>query len=152
MTSTQLCLQLGISPKTLYLWESTGKIPKSKRDRRGWRVYGPEQVKVIKKFARGPGNAVSDSLRYETRTAAGLSARNQIRGKVISIRAEGLLAKSSCAWRTARKWFRLLPQTQSKGWALKKETRPLPLLSPQTSCCLNSAPISGKTKPLLHRD
>ena len=93
MTSTQLCLHLGISPKTLYLWESAGKIPKSKRDRRGWRVYGPEQVKAIKKFAQGPGNTVLNPPRYETRTAAGLSARNQIRGKVISILGDGLLCE-----------------------------------------------------------
>ena len=93
MTSTQLCLQLGISPKTLYLWESAGKTPKPKRDRRGWRIYGPEQIKAVKKFVQGAGNAVSDSPRYESRASAGLSARNQIRGKVISIRAEGLLCE-----------------------------------------------------------
>ena len=91
MTSTQICLLLGISPKTLYLWESARKIPKSKRNRRGWRVYGPSQVRAIKKFARG--NGISDSVRYENKTAAGLSARNQIRGKVISVHADGLLCE-----------------------------------------------------------
>ena len=93
MTSTQLCLHLGISPKTLYLWESAGKIPKSKRDRRGWRVYGPNQVKVIKKFAQGNSKEILDPVRYEARTTPGLSARNQIRGKVISVRADGLLCE-----------------------------------------------------------
>ena len=93
MTSTQLCLQLGISPKTLYLWESAGKIPNSTRNRRGWRVYGPEQVKKIEKFARGTGKGIPEPSRHETRVSSGLSARNQIRGKVISILGDGLLCE-----------------------------------------------------------
>ena len=93
MTSTQLCLHLGISPKTLYLWENAGKIPKSTRNRRGWRIYGSDQVKAIKKFAQGTGKGALEAVRYETRTAAGLSARNQIRGKVISVRGDGLLCE-----------------------------------------------------------
>lgn len=93
MTSTQLCLLLGISPKTLYLWESAKKIPKSIRDRRGWRVYTPDQVKTIKKFAQGTGNSAQEPGRFESRISPGLSARNQIRGKVISVKADGLLCE-----------------------------------------------------------
>ena len=93
MTSTQLCLLLRISSKTLYLWESAGKIPKSTRDRRGWRVYGPDQVKAIKKFAQGTGKNILEPVRYENRVSPRLSARNQIRGKVVSVRADGLLCE-----------------------------------------------------------
>lgn len=93
MTSTQLCLLLRISPKTLYLWENAGKIPKSTRDRRGWRVYGPGQVQAIQKFAQGTGKAVPEPARHENPASSGLSARNQIRGKVISVRADGLLCE-----------------------------------------------------------
>ena len=91
MTSTQLCELLGISPKTLYLWESGGKIPQSKRDRRGWRTYTPEQVRAIKQFAGVEGE--SASAWYETKSSQHLSARNQIRGKVVSVKADRLLCE-----------------------------------------------------------
>ena len=91
MTSTQLCSLLGVSPKTLYLWESARKIPKPTRDRRGWRVYSPEAVRAIKQFAGVKGE--SASAWYETKSSQHLSARNQIRGKVVSIKADGLLCE-----------------------------------------------------------
>ena len=91
MTSTQLCELLGISPKTLYLWEATRKIPKSRRDRRGWRVYTPEQVRAIKGFAGVKGEAAAQW--YETKTSQHLSARNQIRGRVVSVKTQGLLCE-----------------------------------------------------------
>ena len=93
MTSTQVCLLSGISPKTLYLWESMGKIPKSTRDRRGWRVYSASQVEAIKKYARVSGKESLGSARPETKMYSGLSARNQIRGKVASVKADGLLCE-----------------------------------------------------------
>lgn len=93
MTSTQLCLLLRISPKTLYLWEQARKIPKPARDRRGWRVYSPEQVQTVKKFARASESGNSGFVRPEAKVYSGLSARNQIRGKVISVVADGLLCE-----------------------------------------------------------
>ena len=93
MTSTQVCLLFGISPKTLYSWERAKKIPKSTRDLRGWRVYSPSQVKMIKKFAQVSGEDDLGNARLETKSYSGLSARNQIRGKVFSISADGLLCE-----------------------------------------------------------
>lgn len=104
LTSTQLCQQLEISTKTLYLWERSGKIPKPGRDRRGWRVFSPRQVEVIRKFARP---AMRTELRREARLDArartpdskerngltGLTARNQLRGEVISVTSDGLLSE-----------------------------------------------------------
>ena len=93
MTSTQVCLLFGISAKTLYSWERSKKIPKSTRDRRGWRVYSPSQVEVIRKFVRGGAKEDVSQARPESKIYSGLSARNQIRGKVISIAADGLLCE-----------------------------------------------------------
>ena len=93
MTSTELCKQLGISPKTLYLWEQTGRMPKSSRDRRGWRTYTPEQVRSIRKIAGlGPDTAELHS-RLVSKDGRMLSARNQIKGKVFSIETNGLLCE-----------------------------------------------------------
>ena len=93
MTSTQVCLLFGISAKTLYLWERMKKIPKPTRDRRGWRVYSPAQVETIRKFAHINGKENAGHVRPETKVYSGLSARNQIRGKVVSIAADGLLCE-----------------------------------------------------------
>ena len=93
MTSTQLCLLLRISPKTLYLWESAGKVPKPKRDRRGWRVYTDDQVRSITRYARGGAGSDAAPVREESKNSRSLSARNQIRGKVVSVVADGLLCE-----------------------------------------------------------
>ena len=91
MTSTQLCELLSVSPKTLYLWERSGKIPRPKRDRRGWRVYSPEQVRAIKEYAGAAGEPAASW--YETKSSRHLSARNQIRGRVFSLKTDGLLCE-----------------------------------------------------------
>ena len=120
MTSTQLCLLLGISPKTLYLWEEARKIPKSTRNRRGWRVYGPEQVKAIKKFAHGTGKNISESVRYENRIAPGLSARNQIRGKVSSIRADGLFCEVVLRLEDGQEMVSIITKSSVQRLGIKK--------------------------------
>lgn len=91
VTSTQVCDLFAISPKTLYLWEQTRKTPTPARDRRGWRVYTPAQVEAIRRFAGAP--PVAEAPRPEARLLQGLSARNQIRGTVVSITSDGLLSE-----------------------------------------------------------
>ena len=50
LTITEVAEIVGISPKTLARWEKMGKIRKSKRDWRGWRVYEETDVSQIKEF------------------------------------------------------------------------------------------------------
>lgn len=50
MTITEMAKILGISPKTIIRWEKTGKIKKSKRDWRRWRVYDEDDFLQIKNF------------------------------------------------------------------------------------------------------
>jgi molybdopterin-binding protein len=94
LTSTQVCQLLDISTKTLYLWERGGKIPRSGRDRRGWRVFSPRQVDAIRRYA-GPRDEAEPRTpaRRERKELAGLTARNQIRGTVVAIATEGLLSE-----------------------------------------------------------
>jgi predicted site-specific integrase-resolvase len=49
-TITEVADMLGVSPKTLARWEKVGKIRRSKRDWRGWRVYEDVDVQQIKDF------------------------------------------------------------------------------------------------------
>lgn len=50
MTITEVAEILGISAKTLARWEKVGKIRRPKRDFRGWRVYGENDLSDIKRF------------------------------------------------------------------------------------------------------
>jgi len=48
ITITEVAEQLGISVKTIMRWEKSGKIRKARRDWRGWRVYGSEEISELK--------------------------------------------------------------------------------------------------------
>jgi len=92
LTRTEVCHLLGVSPKSLYLWERDGHIPAPHRDRRNWRVYSPKDVDAIRRFLgmeRGEGK----TPRIKTERAEGLSARNQLKGTVVSLRKSGLICE-----------------------------------------------------------
>ena len=97
MTRTQVCRTLGISPKTLYLWERAGKVPAPSRDRRGWRVYSPGEVDALRRLLSSPGEEPAISpAGPDAREGArieGLSARNQLRGAVVSLSGDGVLCE-----------------------------------------------------------
>ena len=120
MTSTQLCLHLGISSKTLYLWESAGKIPKSTRTRRGWRTYNSEQIKIIKKFAGGNEKEIPEPSQQRNRTVSGLSARNQIRGKVVSIIGDGLLCEVVLRLEDGQEMVSIITKSSVQRLGIKK--------------------------------
>lgn len=50
MTITDVAERIGVTPKTIVRWEKAGKIRKSKRDWRGWRVYDRDDFRVLKDF------------------------------------------------------------------------------------------------------
>jgi len=50
MTITEVAGQIGVASKTIMRWEKAGKIGKSKRDYRGWRVYSPEDVREMERM------------------------------------------------------------------------------------------------------
>lgn len=95
MTRTELCQLLGVSPKSLYLWERAGKLPRPRRDGRGWRTYSPADVAAIRRRLgiveeRQPAGSLRQS---RARVLEGLSARNQLRGTVVSVRGDGMLCE-----------------------------------------------------------
>lgn len=45
----EVCNMVGISKKTLFLWENQGLISKPPRDWRGWRMYEEKHLKEVKK-------------------------------------------------------------------------------------------------------
>ena len=90
LTRTQVCQALGVSPKTLYLWERQGRIPPPRRSARGWRAYTEKDVARLRALLgrprpRAPQRPVLPVER--------LSARNQLRGEVVSVRGDRVLCE-----------------------------------------------------------
>ncbi|MBM4043639.1 MAG: MerR family transcriptional regulator [Planctomycetes bacterium] len=50
MTITEAASQIGVTPKTIMRWEESGKVPKPKRDWRGWRFYIPSDLDALTQF------------------------------------------------------------------------------------------------------
>ncbi len=95
LTRTEVCQLLGVSSKSLYLWEQDGRIPRPRRDRRNWRVYSSSDVAAIKSFLGvGAGErAKAVPPGGNEPRLQGLSARNQLVGTIVAIRRDGLLCE-----------------------------------------------------------
>ncbi len=50
MTITEVVERVGVSTRTIMRWEATGKVGKSKRDWRGWRVYDQYDAEKLMAF------------------------------------------------------------------------------------------------------
>ena len=50
MTVTEVAERLGVTSKTIIRWEQSEKIPKAKRDWRGWRIYFQSDLEQIQGF------------------------------------------------------------------------------------------------------
>jgi DNA-binding transcriptional MerR regulator len=50
MTITEVADRIGVTPKTIVRWEKAGKINRSKRDWRGWRVYDKKDLQKLRSF------------------------------------------------------------------------------------------------------
>ena len=87
-TRTAVAAALHVTPRTLYNWEREGKVPVPTRDARGWRRYTEAQVEELRRLV---GMAGTEPYPEEHRMA--LSARNNLRGTVRSIRADGITAE-----------------------------------------------------------
>ncbi len=50
MSITEVANRIGVTPKTIIRWEKAGKVKRSKRDWRGWRVYDKIDFHKLKAF------------------------------------------------------------------------------------------------------
>ena len=50
LTITEAARMIGVSAKTIVRWEKSGKVRRSKRDFRGWRVFDGKDLKKLKAF------------------------------------------------------------------------------------------------------
>jgi molybdate transport system regulatory protein len=91
LTRTQVCQALGVSAKTLYLWERQGRVPRPRRTARGWRAYTEKDVARLRALLKRPPAAPAE--RRSSPPLEGLSARNQLRGTVVSLRGDRVLCE-----------------------------------------------------------
>jgi molybdopterin-binding protein len=121
LTSTQVCQLLEISSKTLYLWERSGKIPQPRRDRRGWRIYTPKELEVIRRYL-GPAmlGERTAPARSERNDLPSLTARNQLRGTVVSVASDGLLSEVVLRLPDGQEIVSIVTRSSVKRLGLKK--------------------------------
>jgi len=51
-TITDAAIKIGVDPKTIKRWEEAGKVPRAKRDYRGWRVYTSADIDKLLSFRK----------------------------------------------------------------------------------------------------
>ena len=92
MSRAQVAQMLKITPKTLAVWEKSGRIPVPERDWRGWRLYDEAAIAAIRK-ALGTSSLASSALPEPERKPMQISARNALCGIVQSITGDGVLCE-----------------------------------------------------------
>ncbi len=93
---------LHITPKTLAVWEKSGRIPVPERDWRGWRLYDEAAVAAVRAALTPdtpaqtaptpPPGAVAPELGAGGRSMQ-ISARNALTGVVKEITGDGVLCE-----------------------------------------------------------
>ena len=89
LTRAQVAQMLHITPKTLSVWEKSGRIPPPERDWRGWRVYDEAAVAAVR-AALGLTASARPGSEGE---AMQISARNRLAGIVREITGDGVLCE-----------------------------------------------------------
>jgi molybdopterin-binding protein len=91
LSRAQVAQMLHITPKTLAVWEKSGRIPAPERDWRGWRLYDEAAVAAVR-TALGT-ELPSEPARAEEKAAMQVSARNALTGIVREISGDGVLCE-----------------------------------------------------------
>lgn len=47
-SAAEICRMFDVTKTTLFKWEKEGKLPKVKKDWRGWRVFTDDNIKEIR--------------------------------------------------------------------------------------------------------
>jgi len=99
LSRAQVAQMLQITPKTLAVWEKSGRIPVPERDWRGWRLYDEAAIAAIRAalgVPSSPPSLAEGKSRGVGSSGAGpmqISARNALRGIVREITGDGVLCE-----------------------------------------------------------
>ena len=92
LSRAQVAQMLHITPKTLAVWEKSGRIPVPERDWRGWRWYDEAAVAAVR-AALGPPDPAPPEPAAEDPAPMQVSARNALTGVVREISGDGVLCE-----------------------------------------------------------
>jgi len=121
LSRSEAAAALGVTPKTLYMWERTGKIPAPERDWRNWRWYSPEQVAVIRAELLGPKVVAEPELPL----ALELSTRNRLMGTVKQVSSDKGLAEVTLILDGGQEMAALIPAASARRMGLQPGSRVL---------------------------
>ena len=92
LSRAQVAQMLQITPKTLAVWEKSGRIPLPERDWRGWRLYDEAAVAAVR-AALGTAPPSEPAAEEAAREPVQVSARNALTGVVRDISGDGVLCE-----------------------------------------------------------
>lgn len=92
LTRAQVAQTLHITPKTLAVWEKSGRIPPPERDWRGWRLYDEAAIAAVR-AALGTAPAPLPMVETAGNATLQISARNALTGIVREISGDGVLCE-----------------------------------------------------------
>lgn len=90
LSRAQVAQMLGVTPKTLALWEKSGRIPAPERDWRGWRLYDEAAIAAVRAAL---GTAPEPEAISTQPSPLQISARNALSGVVREISGDGVLCE-----------------------------------------------------------
>ncbi len=90
LTRAQVAQSLHVTPKTLAVWEKSGRIPAPERDWRGWRLYDEAAITAVRAAL---GTAPAPETTEGERAQLQVSARNALSGVVREISGDGILCE-----------------------------------------------------------
>ncbi len=95
LSRAQVAQMLHITPKTLAVWEKSGRIPAPERDWRGWRLYDEAAIAAVRAALGQPPRPNSGEPEQEGQKSAPvqISARNALTGIVREISGDGVLCE-----------------------------------------------------------
>jgi len=89
LTRSEAAAALGVTPKTLYIWERQGKIKTPERDWRNWRWYTTKEITRIRKDLLGQEDSEGPVLPLSLE----ISARNRFGGTIREINGDSVLCE-----------------------------------------------------------
>jgi len=90
LTRAQVAQTLQITPKTLAVWEKSGRIPPPERDWRGWRLYDEAAIAAVRAALGTAPIPPADTAEH---APLQISARNALTGIVREISGDGVLCE-----------------------------------------------------------
>ena len=127
LSRAQVAQMLQITPKTLAVWEKSGRIPPPERDWRGWRVYDEAavaQVRAALGLMPSPASVPTEAGDAPMQ----ISARNRLRGIVREITGDGVLCEVTLDLGSGQEVVSVITRSSAERLGLKPGVEAMALI------------------------